>query len=112
MDILLVLLACFGLTNILVNSEIMFKFREWAGKITFFKELLSCSMCTGFWVGLYFSILLVFLLILESCGVSLWMFQGAFYLLTIPFASSGVSWLLERLAIILDVTAHKLDNED
>lgn len=112
MDIVLILLACFGLTTILVDSKIMDSFREWAGQVEFFKSLLACAMCTGFWVGLYFSIMLFFLLTLGNIGVSLWILKGVFYLLTLPFASSGVSWMLERAAIILDVTAHKLDDQD
>lgn len=102
MEIILLLLACFGLTNILVNGLILENFREVLKKNSdFLSKLISCSMCTGFWVGLYFSIIL---LMVPMGG---W----AFYLFTLPFASSGVSWILERGASIIDTVAHRMDSE-
>lgn len=101
MEIILLLTACFGLTNILVNSKIMDKFREYISKVEFFKDLISCSMCTGFWVGLYFALVLLF----APLGTAL------FYFATLPFASSGISWILERSASIIDFFAYKIENE-
>lgn len=112
MDILLVLLACFGLTTILVDSLILEKFRSFVSKIDFFKKLINCSMCTGFWVGIYFSVCLFILLTFQNIGLPWWIIRGIFYSLTIPFASSGVSWILERLGIIVDTIAHKYENQD
>jgi hypothetical protein len=48
MSLLYFSLACAGLTQILVYGKIFDKIRPtkgWAG------DLLSCSMCTGFWSG-------------------------------------------------------------
>ena len=101
MEIILLLLACFGLTNILVNGKILESLRTVISKWKFFKDLIGCSMCTGFWVGLYF----VIVISLTSIGTI------AFYALTLPFASSGISWMLERAGLILDCIAHKMDNE-
>lgn len=110
MDVILILLACFGLTTILVDGKILYQFREWIGKVNFFKELIECSMCTGFWVGLYFSFVMGITLLLEFLGISSLIIKGLFYFMTLPFASSGVCWLLERLGVILDTIAHKLDD--
>jgi hypothetical protein len=102
MEIILLLIACFGLTNILVNSKIMEGFREkFSSEGEFFKDLISCSMCTGFWVGLYFALIII----LAPLGSTL------FYIATLPFASSGLSWIMERGGIILDCLAHKMDKE-
>lgn len=100
MDIIILLLACFGLTNILVNGSILNKFRDYISKWEFIKQLINCSMCTGFWVGLYFSLIIT----LVSIGTPL------FYIITLPFASSGISWILERSATIIDYFAYKIDN--
>jgi hypothetical protein len=101
MEIILLLLACFGLTNILVNGKILDKFRELISKNSFLKDLIGCSMCTGWWVGLYFAIVLL----LIPMG------SAFYYLATLPFASSGISWILERGASILDTIAHRMDSE-
>ena len=48
MEFLYFVLAAYGLTQILVYGNIFNKVRPTEG---WFGELLSCPMCTGFWVG-------------------------------------------------------------
>lgn len=92
-QIVLVLLACFGMTLILVHSKILNCPRKFISeKSDFFNDLLKCSMCTGWWVGLYYA----FIMVLFST------YPLLFYFFTMPFASSGVSFLLERLSILID----------
>ena len=43
-------LCSYGMTQILVYGKIFDKIRPTQGWLG---ELLSCSMCTGFWVGLF-----------------------------------------------------------
>ncbi len=43
------LLSCHGLTQILVYGKVFDKIRPTQG---WMGQLLSCTMCTGFWVGL------------------------------------------------------------
>ena len=43
-------LACAGLTQILVYGKIFDKIRPTEG---WFGKLLSCTMCTGFWSGIF-----------------------------------------------------------
>jgi len=50
MNLLIFILISYGLTQILCYGKIFDKIRPKTG---FFGELLSCSMCTGFWVGLF-----------------------------------------------------------
>jgi uncharacterized membrane protein len=80
-------------------------------KNEFLGKLINCSMCTGFWVGLYFSIVMFLYLVAPMFGISESILTGIFYILTLPFATSGVSWILERLASIIDIKAHTLIEE-
>lgn len=51
-DLLIFIMSSTGLTVILVLSVIMEPVRAFLfGKISFTEKLLSCPMCTGFWVG-------------------------------------------------------------
>ena len=43
-------LVSYGLTQIIVYGKILDPIRPKSGKLG---QLLSCSMCTGFWVGLF-----------------------------------------------------------
>ena len=49
MNLLWFAIIAYGLTQILVYGKIFDKIRPTQG---WFGELLSCPMCTGFWVGL------------------------------------------------------------
>lgn len=49
MDLLFFVLACFGMTQIIVYGKIFAKVRPTTGWLG---DLFSCTMCTGFWVGL------------------------------------------------------------
>lgn len=50
MDLIYFILCAYGLTQILVYGKIFDKIRPTEGKLG---ELLSCPMCTGFWVGVF-----------------------------------------------------------
>lgn len=48
------LLAGVGITNIVVNASILEPLRDFIiSKSTFFGKLISCMLCTGFWVGIF-----------------------------------------------------------
>jgi len=49
-DLLYFILCAYGLTQILVYGKIFNKMRPTKGALG---ELLSCPMCTGFWVGVF-----------------------------------------------------------
>jgi hypothetical protein len=52
MGILFYLLGCYGLTTIIVQSKIMEPVRLiFKETVSFMYKLLTCMMCTGFWVG-------------------------------------------------------------
>ncbi len=50
MSLIYFVLCSFGLTQILVYGKIFNKIRPTKGRLG---ELLSCPMCTGFWVGVF-----------------------------------------------------------
>lgn len=50
LEIILFILSAHGLTQILCYGKIFEKWRPNSGKLG---ELFSCSMCMGFWVGLF-----------------------------------------------------------
>ena len=57
MALLFFILGCYGLTTIIVQSKIMEPFREfWKNRVNFIHKLLNCMMCTGFWIGLFFTL--------------------------------------------------------
>jgi hypothetical protein len=52
-------LACYGMTNILVWGSIFENQRTWIKKHSkFFGDLISCTLCTGTWVGFFMSLVL------------------------------------------------------
>ncbi len=50
---LLIILAGIGITNLVVKAEVLEVVRDFVIKRSkFFGKLITCMMCTGFWVGL------------------------------------------------------------
>lgn len=50
-------LSALGLTWIAMYGTIFSPIRNWiTGKFKFFKDLLSCSQCTGFWAGIVMAV--------------------------------------------------------
>lgn len=55
-NVLVWMLATFGLATIIVNSTIMAPFRDRVGKISpFLGKLVNCILCTGFWSAVFWS---------------------------------------------------------
>jgi len=87
MDLLWFVLTAFGLTQILVFGSIFNKIRP---DKDFMKGFFHCSMCMGFWVGVFL------------CGISsyteLFTFElNAVNLLICGCLSSGTSYVLSQL---------------
>jgi len=95
--IFLFLLACAGLTFIIVHATIMdkLKIRPFLQKFSFTRELIKCALCTGVYVSalfsfLYFPIKMAPLLI----------FSGAIF-----------SFLIERILILVDESVIELEKK-
>jgi hypothetical protein len=57
MELIIWILAAYGMTQILVYGSIFDTPREWIKtNSTFFGDLISCVMCTSTWVGFFFSL--------------------------------------------------------
>lgn len=97
MEIFLLLLASFGLTFTIVHAEIMdiLKIRPFLNRFEFTRKLIKCSLCSGFYVSLFFAF---------------WYLPLANWLV-FAFAGSGFSFIMERLAILIDELVIKLENE-
>lgn len=78
LELLIFILACYGLTMILVYGKIFEKIRPKEG---FFGKLFSCTMCTGFWAGIFNSLLL----------------NTSFNFFVAALISSGTSYILSNI---------------
>lgn len=58
MELILIILLSYGISNIIVHGSIFEKLRNKADDINpgFFGSLLGCMMCTPFWVGFFLSL--------------------------------------------------------
>ena len=102
----------YSLTQILVYGKIFDKIRPTEGRLG---ELLSCPMCTGFWVGLFlwsisdFTTLINFdssLITGLLCG---FVSSGASYILNMLFGDNGFK--IEKKVNITRVINNKPDQE-
>ena len=59
MILLFYIIAAYGMTSILVWGSIFESTRVWIkSKSKFFGDLISCTLCTGTWVGFFMSLFL------------------------------------------------------
>lgn len=98
MSLLWFVLTGYGLTQLLVYGSIFNKPRDWIkSKSDFFGELVSCPMCTGFWVGALlfclnpFTELFSFELNVVNLLVCGWLGSGTSYLMNMIFGDKGIN---------------------
>ena len=88
-----VFVACIGLTLIITQSKIIAPIRNFVeARSEKLGELINCSMCTGFWVGLL---------------------MGAVYsydIFVISFGSSLFSWLVSIVGNLLISLSYYIDS--
>jgi hypothetical protein len=87
-EIIVVIIAAYGVTNIVTQGTIFDPFKEWIKGFSIVGDrlfyLLNCPMCFGFWVGLFLGLFF---------GPFVWwnfILNGAFY--------SAACWLLHCLS--------------
>src|SRR5438128_2422514 len=106
MHILFFLVACIGLTHIIIDSSIFAKARGWIidKKIPWLTELLSCYMCCG----LHVSILLSFVYnpLDIPWYLSMWMcgFAGSYAAM---FGAAVLNWLDSPMINAKQETKHE-----
>lgn len=82
MEIILTILAALGCTIIITSSWLFEKVRDYFSKWEFTGVLINCMVCTGWWMGLIFG-----LIVFHSWPISF----------LIPFVTSFCGWILEYL---------------
>ena len=103
---LLLLLSAIGLTLILKWGYIFNIPRKWLkSKSEFFRELLSCSQCLGFWSG--------FLISLVTCLLQFNFDSLAiFSCFLLGFASSFLSQVADLLIGLMDEKLYSMSNKN
>ncbi len=90
MDLIYFILACYGLTSILLYGSIFDKIRPTSG---FFGKLFSCQMCLGFWSGVFnwFFIDIDWGIFTAACISS-----GTSYILCSIFTDYGINFIFNK----------------
>lgn len=96
-DLILFLFSSAGLTFTVVHATIMDKLgiRQFLKEYSFTRDLIKCSLCTGFWASLLIAVF----------------FFGSFHP-ALPFAGSAFSFLFERLTILIDEKIQKIQKSE
>ena len=104
MELIIWILASYGMTQILVYGSIFNSIRGWITKHSkFFGDLLECVMCTSTWVGFFFSLAF---------------FSPTLDLVTIPYSnfffdgmlSSGSVWALNSFIEWFEKNVPQMDD--
>jgi hypothetical protein len=93
-DLLMFCLSSAGITMIIVASDIAEPIRTFLSKSRWLESLLSCSMCTGVWVGAFLSL---YFGINPVIGAAI---------------ASVVSWSIHNIVDAADSIAANLDTPD
>ena len=96
MTIIFVCLSCIGLTFILKYGSILNYIRSFLCRIKLFEDLFKCSLCLGFWSGIFHSIVLYHI-----------KWNDIYFLL--PFVSSALSWLADSLLRVIQTSEMLMD---
>ena len=84
-----------GITLIITESTLFQKFRDLVGNFSkFLGELVSCPMCLGLWVGLFYGL-----------------FSGE-NILFLAFGTSMFSWVISAIVSLLVVMSYYYDSFD
>lgn len=78
---LLFILAGIGITNLVVNATILDNLRDFViQRSNFFGKLLTCMMCSGFWVGLLLGPVFSINMIVAGATISLLSFVFSYFI--------------------------------
>ena len=96
MGIIWFILACYGLTQILVYSKIFEKIRPKRDQYGLIGYMANCTMCMGFWVGMFmffingFTELFTFELTIGNMFICGWISSGTSYMLSMLINDGGL----------------------
>jgi len=86
-DTFLLLFGCLGTTWIIKYGTILEPIRSFLSQWSFFRKLLVCTMCSGWWVGLFWQFFL---------NEPLWLH------LMLPFISSAFCYAADNILVTLN----------
>lgn len=93
-------IGCLGIVWILKDSYILMAPRNYLkSKSKYFKELLSCSLCLGFWCGLFYS------------SIDYYFNQNLLSFIFNPFAISGFCWFFDSLLDLIQELTFSYKNK-
>jgi len=92
------LLLCFGFTEVVTQSKVFKPLRTSEHLPRFFRDMLKCPMCLGFWSGIFFSIFMFGPFIDQGYGI---FFIGIFPI-KYGFIASGWCWLMHCVCVGLN----------
>lgn len=93
-ELIVWLLACYGMTFLLCSSRILARPRAWVCRVDAIAELLSCYFCTGFWVSL---------------TTALWLLQTPVWGVLYGFAGATSCYVLDALVRRLEAVDDEFD---
>lgn len=93
-------LSALGLTWIAMYGTILSPIRDWfTSRFKFFKDLLSCAQCTGFWTGVVMAIPLLILTLHHSLDIAdIQHLLEAIVVYTLPLQTSAFAFICEILS--------------
>ncbi len=95
------ILASIGLMWIIKYGSILSFPREYLKSVSsVLKELIECSMCLGFWCGVFFSFISY-----KNSGLNV-------ELLYMPFIASGACWLFDSLLDLIQELCLFISNKN
>lgn len=80
--------AVYGLSWLIVYSQILEKPRDLLTSYTFFKQLTSCIVCTSFWISTFLTLFYCYFEILKI---------HPFPYLLLPYSAVAVTWIIANL---------------
>ena len=85
-DLIAFVLVCWGITNILVNSKLFKPLRDRLKPVPFLGQMIYCTMCMGWWVGLAVSCL--------GMNITEVSYDYRLEFIADAFVSSGTCWII------------------
>lgn len=98
-NFLLFILSGVGITNLVVNATILDNPRDFmSNRSTVLKKLLSCMMCSGFWVGMGLGFVFNISPVISGAIISL--------------ISHKFSYFKEYIELVIALKAKQLESDD
>ena len=96
-NIVVFILASWGLTHLVVSGKILEGFRNWfIIRSSFMEKMLTCYQCTGFWSGLI---------------ISFYFTNSPFHILLMGIISSGCVSFINSIYVWINTSISKMQEK-